>query len=457
MKILLVEPNYRSTFPPLGLLRISAFFKSIGVIPKFIRGNDKDVSKEKWDKIYISTLFTFELPRTVKTIEFYTNSVINPSEDIIVGGIGVTLLPEYVRENTKCKIITGPLDKSNILGFDEPAIATFMPDYDILKTVDYEYKPENAYFTRVSIGCIRKCGFCAVPILEPAFGYLQPLTQQVSDVARLFGEKKDLIILDNNILALDNIESVLKEIKDLGFYKGALFKKAKRIVDFNQGIDVRLITPKIAKALGGLAVEPVRIAFDHISVEKQYREGVKLLADNGIVYIMTYVMFNFKDTVEDFYHRLQVNLELSEKYNVKISGFPMRYCPIDDVNRHYVSENWNWKYLRGIQCILNATHGIVSPSPRFFKISFGNDINQFLEILSMPDDYIVYRAKNSNNAIEWKRRFNELTPTQVSHLFSLLALGRSQRGAIRNQFPEIASFYFPNTGKKKQSIDKIEN
>ena len=136
MKILLVEPNYRSTFPPLGLLRISSYFKSIGESPTFIRGCNREIQKTTWDKIFISSLFTFELPRTVKTIIFYQNCVNNPLTDIIVGGVGATLMPEYILENAKCKVHVGPLSDSDMLGFNEPAIANLMPDYEILNTIE---------------------------------------------------------------------------------------------------------------------------------------------------------------------------------------------------------------------------------------------------------------------------------------------------------------------------------
>ena len=109
MRILLVEPNYRSTFPPLGLLRISAFFKSIGITPKFVRGLNKEAARTIWDKIYVSSLFTFELPRTIKTINFYQYSVNDPENDIVVGGVGATLMPEYIKSYSVCNVIAGCL------------------------------------------------------------------------------------------------------------------------------------------------------------------------------------------------------------------------------------------------------------------------------------------------------------------------------------------------------------
>lgn len=437
MNILLVEPNYRSTFPPLGLLRISAFFKTIDVAPVFVRGMDWDCRKKRWDKIFISSLFTFELPRTVKTINYYKNSVENPHTDIIVGGVGATLMPDYITQNSACNVFVGPLCESNMLGLGEPPIESFTPDYDILETIDKKYIPESAYFTRVTTGCIRKCAFCAVPILEPKFDYLSSLTSQIEEVNKKYGPKRDLIVLDNNILALKNVEDVLEEIKSLGFEKGARFNGVKRNVDFNQGIDARLITPQIAQKLGEIAVSPVRIAFDHISVEKPYRQGVKNLAMAGIRNIMTYVMFNFKDTPEEFYSRLRINMDIAVENNLKITSFPMRYCPIDDVDRHYISPNWNWRYLRGIQCILNATHGVVSSNPRFFDLSFGSTVDEFKTIVSMPDKFIIYRSAYSDLAHQWKQDFYQLTEEQKQTFFDILKHNHDTKLKMQSEDPAI--------------------
>ncbi len=444
MNILLVEPNYRSTFPPLGLLRISSFFKSIGVTPQFVRGLNKEAQNKRWDKIYISSLFTFELPRTVKTVRFYRTAVESPSTDIIVGGVGATLMPEYLSINAECKVLAGPLCNPNMLGFDEPPIASFAPDYDLLKTIEKRYVPEDAYFTRVTVGCIRKCAFCAVPVLEPKFEYLQSLQDQISAVDVSSGKRHDLVILDNNILALENVEEVLEGIRDLGFEKGSKLNGRRRFVDFNQGIDVRLLTPKIAKLLGEIAINPVRIAFDHISIEKKYRKGVKLLADHGLNRIMTYVMFNFNDNPQEFYRRLQINIELGQAFDIKITGFPMRYCPISDIDRHYVSPNWNWRYLRGIQCVLNATHGIVSPNPKFFDISFGSNYDNFIKIISMPDNYIIYRTKYAKAAAEWEKQFSSLDNSQKENLYKVLEVSHKNkelRHSVDPMIEEMLCYY----------------
>jgi hypothetical protein len=400
-------------------MRISTFHKNQDDNVVFVRGMEKKIRDQIWDRIYISSLFTYDLPKTVKTINFYSNSVKDPELNIIVGGIGATLIPNYIRENSRCKLITGPLDQPNALGYNEDPVSDLIPDYQILSNVDYEYGPGDSYFTRVSIGCIRKCKFCAVPTLEPNFGFLQNIKDQVEEIKSKYGEKKDLVVLDNNILALSNICEVIQEIKDLGFKRNAKFERKLRFVDFNQGIDARLITPNIAKELGKINIRPIRLAFDNMAIEDHYRKAIKLLSDQGYKYFTTYVMYNYQDTPRQFYDRLRINIDLSNKYSIRLTGFPMRFVPIHSVQRHYISKYWNWKFLRGIQCVLNATHGMVSPLEDFFDVAFGKSYDDFLEILTMPDNYIIFRNKYKEQASEWKKYFDTLNQDELTELYRI--------------------------------------
>jgi hypothetical protein len=50
--ILLVEPRYPTKFPPLGLMKLSAYHKKLGDKVHFVKGYDSDVPYEYWDRIY---------------------------------------------------------------------------------------------------------------------------------------------------------------------------------------------------------------------------------------------------------------------------------------------------------------------------------------------------------------------------------------------------------------------
>jgi len=434
-------------------MRISTFHKDRGDEVTFIRGTVEEIKDQIWNRIYISSLFTYYLPKTVQTINYYSKSVENPDHDLIVGGIGATLLPKYIEKHSKCKIITGPLDYPDALGFNEQPIADLIPDYEMISSVDYNYTPDDAYFTRISIGCIRKCKFCAVPILEPNFGFLQNITEQVQEINSKFGEKKDLIVLDNNILALQNIVEVICEIEDLGFKRNAKFGRKLRFVDFNQGIDARLITPEIAEKLGNINIRPIRLAFDNMAIEKYYRNAIKLLVDQDFKYFTTYVMFNFHDTPKEFYKRLRINIDLSKKYDVKITSFPMRFVPINDIQRHFISDDWNWKFLRGIQCILNATHGMVSPLEKFFNLAYGESFEEFLEILTMPDNYIIYRSNYQNQANQWRDIYSGLDNEELNDIYQIFNLHHHQSYKVSSNNPKINKFlsFYNNRGVNKMT------
>ena len=113
-RILLIEPGYKNKYPPLGLMKISTYHKLKGDYVQFVKGCDPNIRKEKWDRIYISTLFTFYWNITLKTIRYYIRSVRVPS-DVFVGGVMATLLSNDMEKETGVNVVRGLLDKPGIL------------------------------------------------------------------------------------------------------------------------------------------------------------------------------------------------------------------------------------------------------------------------------------------------------------------------------------------------------
>jgi hypothetical protein len=97
----------------------------------------------------------------------------------------------------------------------------------------------------------------------------------------------------------------------------------------------------------------------------------------------------------------------------------MKYIPLfgeDAKNRDFTGTHWNKKFIRAIQSILNVTKGIVAPATKidkqtttsFFHRAFGKDINEFFEILYMPENYIVYRSvfeQKLGYTSKWREEF----------------------------------------------------
>ena len=70
--ILLIEPNYKNKYPPLGLMKISYFHRKIlHDYVRFTKGPLPDsVGEIQWDHVYVTTLFTFEWAETIKAINY---------------------------------------------------------------------------------------------------------------------------------------------------------------------------------------------------------------------------------------------------------------------------------------------------------------------------------------------------------------------------------------------------
>ncbi len=452
MNVLLVEPDYKSKFPPLGLLRLASFHKERGDAVTLVRGKNRELRQTVWHRVYVSSLFTYELPRTVETIKFYLPTVERPSH-LTVGGIGATLMPRYIMDRVpSCTVVVGPLDKPNMIGLESKPIADYVPDYGLLGSVDWEYRPSDSYFCRLTRGCIRKCSFCAVPVLERQFEYCGSIEKQIEDVKSSYGEQQHLVLLDNNILAVGKatLRRIISSIRDEGFGAGAIRNGRHRTVDFNQGIDARLVTPENTRLLASLCMSPVRFAFDSDDMEKEYCRAITLMAEVGFSEFTNYVMFNFKDTPSSLYHRLKVNIELSRDLGIRVTGFPMRFVPIDDITRGYVSPGWKWRQLRGIQCILLATHGMVSPNPEFFYAAFGQSLEEFEEIISMPDRYIIWRNRfRDNGAADWHTLYRRLSPSDKEEFLALLqtlnkAGNRKEIVTQNGRFRALLGHYYPD-------------
>jgi hypothetical protein len=434
-KILLVEPAYKNKYPPLGLMKLSNYHKLRGDIVKFVKGFDSNIRNQEWDRIYISTLFTFYWDITIKTIEYYKHST-GSLNNVIVGGVLASLQKEQIYNATKVNVIQGLLNKPGMLDKgDHIIIDTITPDYSILDEISYDYGLKDSYIGYATRGCPNQCGFCAVRYIEPEFNNYLPIKRQVRAIEELYGPKQNLILMDNNVLASSNFDKIISDIIQLGFFRGAKLNNKMRYIDFNQGIDIRLLDEKKMQLLSNIAIRPLRLAFDHISLKEKYISSVKLAAKYKIEHISNYILYNYTDTPEDFYNRLRISVELNEELGTKIYSFPMKYIPLTNHDRKYVGKYWNNKLLRGVQCILLATRGKIGPNLDFFNAAFGKTAKEFIEIAMMPEDYIINRQMYINNkAIEWKKAFRELSEIEKEELVCAI-----EDGIQFNQSDKVSS------------------
>lgn len=222
-------------FPNLALMKISAYHKS--------KGDNVEWANPlfgNYDKVYKAKVFTF----TNDNYDFYDCEVVK-------GGTGYDITSKLPKE-----------------------IDDIQPDYSLYGINGVSY----GFLTR---GCPNKCKWCVVPIKE---GKVYPY-RDIDDVAN--GNKK-VILMDNNILASEYGIEQLKKIAEKG-YK----------VDFNQGLDARLITDEIASILASIKwIDYIRLACDQKSQIKSVLNAHDLLEKHGYKKdIFCYFLINDWDDV----------------------------------------------------------------------------------------------------------------------------------------------------------------
>lgn len=582
-KVLLLEPNYKNKFPPIGLMKLATYFKLRGDDVVFYKGDMKDfminditndcvdklkqldgsinwklrtdriatfikyrkksdldkigledseyaillypwlehfknfyhkkeyIKHPKWDWVGVTTLFTFYWKITIETIEF-AKLLVKDKKNLMIGGVLASIQPKEIEAATGIKPHCGTLHTPyKDIDEDNPYIIDELPlDYSILDEIDYEYPDSGAFYSYSTRGCIRHCAFCAVPILEPQYQSYLPLKERIERTRRLYGDQQNLLLMDNNVLASENLAEIIEDIRSCGFTPGAKYiepnqynlairnlrlgmndrayirkswkllkdlnemrslneeartfiyrvreengllhvntctkealirtykdfapyfekKYAKqkgrlRYIDFNQGVDARLFNDERVGLLSRIPVRPLRIAFDDVKTEKAYTKALTMSVNAGMKDFSNYLLYNFKDTPQDLYRRLRVNVDLCETLDVSIYSFPMKYHPIRGEHSHdrdYIGEHWNRKYIRAVQAILNATKGKIGRGVSFFEKAFGRNEEEYMELLIMPETFLLFRFffEHLGYTQQWRKAMSELTDAEREELYPII-------------------------------------
>ena len=210
MKIALHD-HEKNGYPNLALMKLSAWHKNQNDSVEWF-----DPLLGTYDKIYSSKIFTW-----TKTDTYLPKGT-------EIGGTGFDLtkkLPEEIEHTC--------------------------PDYSI-----YDCGKSYGFLTR---GCIRNCKWCFVPKKEGQI-------KKHADIKE-FARHKEIILMDNNVLAHEHGIHQIEKIIKLGLK-----------VDFNQGLDARLIDDSIAKLLSKVKwLAPIRLACDTVDMIEPIRTAVELL------------------------------------------------------------------------------------------------------------------------------------------------------------------------------------
>jgi pyruvate-formate lyase-activating enzyme len=308
--ILLVEPDYYTRFPPLGLLKLASYHRTKGDNIKLIRGCRK-INFEP-SRIYITSLFTWAWRPVWKAVRYYKKRY--PKAEVWLGGIYASLLKTHAEMSGADKVWQGIY----------PEAEDMMPAYDLIP----EWKSTLLFASR---GCPRRCGFCSVPILEGQLGIVKNNIRNL-----IYPGHTKVVFFDNNILATPRWREIFYELIELGIK-----------VDFNQGLDARYINDEVAELLSKMRIDPlIRTAYDYNGVGAFVERAIKTLKEYGFRGrdIMVYILFNYMDSPEDFFKRVREVLDWGAV------AYPMRYEPLNTLKKNsYISPKWTKEEVEMVQ------------------------------------------------------------------------------------------------------------
>lgn len=247
-----------SKYPNLALMKIARYHKENGDSVEWVN------IWQEYDIVYMAKVFTF-----TEDVQEYVNA-----KKIIKGGTGYNVNSHL------------PLE-----------IERMQPDYSIYSQINN--KTAYGFLTR---GCPNKCAWCVVPKKE---GAVKPYND-ITDIAT--EGRTNIILMDNNILSLrDYAMEQLDKILSMNLH-----------IDFNQGLDARLVDRHFAKRLAKIKwIKYIRFACDTQSqigwvlnaITLLQRKGYKkpvflyMLLTSDIEECLTRINFfreNFKDIVRPF-------------------------------------------------------------------------------------------------------------------------------------------------------------
>jgi hypothetical protein len=209
-------------YPNLALMKLSAWHKAQGDSVSWYSGIDF------YDRVYMSKVFSFT-PDDCRVIQ---------ADEVLRGGSGYRMYDQQL-----------PYEVEHIC-----------PDYSLYPM----YGDAYGFITR---GCVNRCSFCIVPRKEGDI-------KKNADITEFIADKKSAILMDNNIIASDWGLGQIEKIASMRIK-----------VDFNQGVDARIIArnPSIAKLLAKVKLTRyLRMAYDSSAITEEINAAIAYLREAGI-------------------------------------------------------------------------------------------------------------------------------------------------------------------------------
>ena len=268
-------------FPNLALMKISAWHKAKGDTVEWYAPLFHSMG-EPLDIVYMSKVFSFS-----PDFQYPINAL-----KTVKGGSGFAIsLVDGKEVYDKSKDPDLPYEIEHIY-----------PDYSLYP--EYTDKCAYGYLTR---GCPRGCGFCHVASKEGRRSY------KVANLSEFWRGQKKIVLCDPNILACKDHMELLQQLADSG-----------ATVEFNQGLDIRLVNNGNLELLKQIKLTNIHFAFDRYEDKeiiepllRRFKEKTGYNRNKGKVVV--YILVNYNTTISQDIERIQFCRELN------FSPYPMIY------------------------------------------------------------------------------------------------------------------------------------
>lgn len=260
-RIGLIDVDGGKSFPNLALMKISAWHKSHGDEVSWYNPFDG-----WYDDVYLSKVFSF-------TPDY--DYVINATT-IHRGGTGYCIDLVDGREVYQ-------KERDHDL---PPEIEHIFPDYSI-----YPHLTKETAFGFLTRGCPRGCSFCIVAGKEGR------CSRKVADLKEFWNGQKKIVLCDPNILACPDWRDLLTQLRD-----------SHATIDFNQGLDIRMMTREKIQLLNQIKIQQIHFAWDRYQDKEVVLPKFRLFSELSRMHhmkdIIVYTIVNFDTTLDQDLERI---------------------------------------------------------------------------------------------------------------------------------------------------------